>query len=345
MKRSTTLFLPLLFVLASCGTPAQYSQQRFEDGIYARPGEEPEFVSLYSEEDFEAMAAANLANKKSKTRDTLVVIIDDPWESAWYHRYSSPWAWGGLGFSSYYWNRWRYGRWYDPWYYDPWYGGYYSYYGSWYDPWYYDPWYYDPWYGGYYGYGVGYGHRYGWYDNPRYAGGFFGGGGRHFGGEHMYVQRSLTESGRSRTSRPGSGSNFRYGTAGSAGSAVLSSRSSTRRMQNRANATSGSSSATSTTTNRSRSEGYNPTRSYTNKNSSSSSGSTSSRSSSGSANTRSYSSSGSSSSSTRSYSSSGSSSSSSSSRSSGGGYSGGGGGGSRSGGSGSSSGRSGGGRR
>ena len=115
MKRSTTLFLPvLLLVMASCGTPAQYSQQRFPDGIYAKVGEEPEVVRLYSEEDFENMAAANIARKKG--RDTLVVIIDDPWDFAWYSRYNryhyAPWVWGGLAFGSYYWNRY-YGRWDD----------------------------------------------------------------------------------------------------------------------------------------------------------------------------------------------------------------------------------------
>ena len=188
MKRSTTLLLPLtaLMVLASCGTPAQYSQQRFPDGLYLNPGEEPEVVHLYSEEDFQAMAAENLARKQRGSRDTLVVVLDDPWGYSWHSPYSyySPWAWGGLGFGSYYWGRWgRYG-WYDPWYYDPWYGSY------WYDPWYaswYDPWYYDPWY---YGYGSSYygwyGHRYGWYDNPYYYGGGWGGG-RARGGDRVYT--------------------------------------------------------------------------------------------------------------------------------------------------------------
>ena len=130
MKRSTTLLLPLaLLVLASCGTPAQYSQQRFQDGIYMKPGEEPQVVRLYTEEDFEAMAAANIARKHQQNRDTLVVILDDPWGYSWYDPYYS-WAWGGLGFGSYYWNRWCYRGWYDPWYYDPWYGGY-GWYGSW----------------------------------------------------------------------------------------------------------------------------------------------------------------------------------------------------------------------
>ena len=100
MKRSATLFLPLLLMLASCGTTAQFAQQRFQDGIYARPGEETQAVRLYSEEDFAAMAAENISRKHS--RDTMVVIVDDSW------------AWGGLGFGTYYWNRWRHGYgWYD----------------------------------------------------------------------------------------------------------------------------------------------------------------------------------------------------------------------------------------
>ena len=123
MKRSATLFLPLLFMLASCGTTAQFAEQRFQDGIYARPGEETQAVRLYNEDDFAAMAAENISRKHS--RDTMVVILDDPW------------GWAGLGFGSYYWNRWRYGYGWDPWFYDPYYYGYGF---GWYDPWYYDPW-------------------------------------------------------------------------------------------------------------------------------------------------------------------------------------------------------------
>ena len=140
MKRSTTLLLPvLLLVMASCGTTAQYSQQRFQDEIYAKIGEEPEVVRLLSQKDFENKAAANIAHKQG--RDTLVIILDDPWDVAWYSRYNryhySPWLWGGLAFGCHYWNRY-YGSWYDP-FWDNWYG----YYGGWYDPWYYS--YFDPW--------------------------------------------------------------------------------------------------------------------------------------------------------------------------------------------------------
>ena len=77
MKRSTTLFLPLLLVLASCGTTAQYSQQRFEDGIYTIPKDEPEAVRLYTLEEIEAIASENIALKQRGKRDTLVVVLDD----------------------------------------------------------------------------------------------------------------------------------------------------------------------------------------------------------------------------------------------------------------------------
>ena len=273
MKRSTTLLLPVLLVLASCGTTAQYSQQRFPDSIYLKPGEEPQVVRLYSEEDFENMAAANIARKNG--RDTLVVILDDPWDLAWNYRYNyvSPWVLGGLGFSSYYWNRY-YSGWYDPFFYSfsPWYSrGYYS---GWYDPWYYsmyDPWYYDLWYGGY-GYGW-YGHRYGWYDNPYYSGGYWGGGGSYRGRDIVYTPRSNTQVSRTRERRPGSGTNTRYGTPGSAGSTSLTRNNGTRPATR---STTGSSTSSSTV--RTREQGYNPSRTYSNKNNS---GSSTTRSSSG----------------------------------------------------------------
>ena len=288
MKRSTTLCLPvLLLVMASCGTPAQYSQQRFPDGIYAKVGEEPEVVRLYSEEDFENMAAANIARKKG--RDTLVVIIDDPWDFAWYSRYNryhyAPWVWGGLAFGSYYWNRY-YGSWYDP-FWDNWYG----YYGGWYDPWYYsyyDPWYYDPWYGGY----GWYGHRYGWYDHPVYPGGYWGGGGNYRARDVVYTPRSTTTAGGSRDRRPGSGPNYRYGTPGSSGSTILRSGTNVRPGSgSRASASAGTGSSRSGSSpatysaERRRAEGYNPSRTYQNRNSNSSSSTRSYSSGSG---TRSY---------------------------------------------------------
>ena len=84
MKQSATLFLPVLLMLASCGTPAQYSQQRFLDGVYADP-EELAAVELLTEEDFADMAAANIARERG--RDTLVVIVDDPWIYPFYSHY------------------------------------------------------------------------------------------------------------------------------------------------------------------------------------------------------------------------------------------------------------------
>ena len=277
MKRSTTLLLPvLLLVMASCGTTAQYSQQRFQDEIYAKIGEEPEVVRLLSQKDFENKAAANIAHKQG--RDTLVIILDDPWDVAWYSRYNryhySPWLWGGLAFGCHYWNRY-YGSWYDP-FWDNWYG----YYGGWYDPWYYsyfDPWYYDPWYGGY-GYGW-YGHRYGWYDHPSYPGGYWGGGGGSYRGRDVVrTPRATTSVGGSRERRPGSGPNYRYGAPGSSGSTILRSGTNVR-PASRARATASASSTSGNTrssasggssTIRTREQGYNPSRTYQNKNSNSS---------------------------------------------------------------------------
>ncbi len=276
MKRSTTLLLPLLLlVLASCGTPAQYSQQRFQDGIYAAPGEEPKVVQLYTEEDFEAMAAANIARKQQGTRDTLVVVLDDPWGYSWRYPYSS-WAWGGLGFGSYYWHRWRFGGWYDPWFYDPWYGGW-GY--GWYDPWF-DPWY-GPYYGGYYPGYYGYGWNYGWYDpwyGPYYGGyghWYPGGWGGHsrIHGNYVYTPRSLTEPVGRRETRPGSGRNYRYGTPGSAGSTAIGTRSGSntvRRSQSGVRTGTSGSTTTGSAAQR-REQGYNPNRSYNNRDQQSSS--------------------------------------------------------------------------
>ena len=289
MKRSTTLFLPwILLVLASCGTPAQYSQQRFQDGLYMKPGEEPEIVRLYTEEDFEAMAAANIARKQQGSRDTLVIVLDDPWGYSWRYPYYSyaPWVIGGLGFGTYYWNRWRYG-WYDPWYYDPWYGGY-SY--GWYDPWY-AGWY-DPWYYGYGSYGW-YGPRYGWYDYPYYRYGAGRGGGLP-GRDFVYTPRSRTESGGSRTVRPGSGTNYRSGRASGSGSgAIIRNGQGTSVRRSRSSVSGGTSSSTERSGSsssgynysRSREQGYNYSRSYGNNNSNSGNSTSDSR-----ATTRSYSS-------------------------------------------------------
>lgn len=275
MRRSTTLFLPwILLVLASCGTPAQYSQQQFQDGLYLKPGEEPENVRLYTEEEFEAMAAANIARKQKGSRDTLVVVLDDPWGYTWRYPYYSyaPWVWGGLGFGTYFWHRWRY----DPWFYDPWYGGYGF---GWYDPWYagwYDPWFYDPWYYGPGGYHYGYG--YGWYDRYYYGVGRGGG----FRRNTVYTPRYLTEGGSSRTARPGSGTNYRYGgAAGSGGSTILRGGQGTTVRRSRSSVSGSSSSSSAARSgnssgynySRSREQGYNYSRSYGNNSGSGTTGS------------------------------------------------------------------------
>ena len=142
MNRCILLALPLLFMLSSCGTTAQYAQQRYQDGIYSRPEPVAEAVQLYSKEDFAAMAAANIAREG---KDTVYVVVqhDDWW-------YDSPWfAWSSAWAFSWPYRHWAFSGWYSPWYgwsrpwYDPWYSWYY-------DPWFYDPWYswhyYDPWY-------------------------------------------------------------------------------------------------------------------------------------------------------------------------------------------------------
>ncbi len=172
MKRSALLFMPILLMLASCGTPAQYSQQRFPDSIYLLPGEGQTVTRpLYSEEDFERMAANEIARKQG--RDTLVVIVDDPWDYGWYNRYNrfyfysprwSSWAWS-LGVGPFWGSRFYTPGWIDPWYDLTW--GFYDYgyypwssywYSRYYSPWGYDPWYayYNPWYySSCYGYGDG----------------------------------------------------------------------------------------------------------------------------------------------------------------------------------------------
>ena len=132
MNRCILLALPLLFMLSSCGTTAQYAQQRYQDGIYSRPEPVAEAVQLYSKEDFAAMAAANIAREG---KDTVYVVVqhDDWW-------YDSPWfAWSSAWAFSWPYRHWAFSGWYSPWYgwsrpwYDPWYS------------WYYDPWFYDPW--------------------------------------------------------------------------------------------------------------------------------------------------------------------------------------------------------
>ncbi len=218
MKRILAYLLPLI-ALASCGTASQYAQQRYVDGIYERIEPAPEPVQIYSKEDFEQMAAQDIA-RRNMLRDTVYVpvyerdassdflwglgtgfALSSPWYSSWmwndwawrygwdWWRFSDPWYYGyyGWGYDPWYWRPWRY----DPWYYDPWY---------------HDPWRYDPWYG------PSYGHRHDpWPPKP----GLSPDGGRYYG-ERRGTQSSGTQSGRPSRSnyRPGV-SGGSYGSAGS----------------------------------------------------------------------------------------------------------------------------------
>ena len=165
MKRNTTLLLsvPVALALASCGMTAQYSYQQYQDGIYSYGGTyvPRKEVTIYSVEDFEAMAAARIAEKQGAARDTVYVVLEDDRDSDIYFSFGlAPFL---LWDSWYLPDPWEYRiwynhyRWYDPWYYgyswafDPWYHHYWHdpwYYGHWYDPWYHGHWYHDPWHVG-----------------------------------------------------------------------------------------------------------------------------------------------------------------------------------------------------
>lgn len=215
MKRSTTLILSLVFVLASCGTSSQFAEQRFVDGIYSKPAPTPAKVQLYSEDDFAAMAADNIEREKILDDDNsdflsglaLGLSLGSDW---W-----DPYPWG-----------WRYHHWYR---FDPWYRNYWYHYGPWYydhwyySPWYYSPWYYSPWHYGWHG---------GWYDPWYYDWHYHHYPHYHYpvgipprqpglspSGRTYYGPRMDTQTGGSRVSRPGSSrSNYRRGTNGSYGS-------------------------------------------------------------------------------------------------------------------------------
>ena len=186
MNRCIVLVLPLLFMMVSCGTSAQFAQQRFQDGIYSRPEPVAEAVQIYSKDDFAAMAAANIAREAQQKDTVYVVLRNDDW-------YDSPWfAWGSAWALSWPYRWWAYSSWYDPWYgwarpwYDPWYSWYY-------DPWYWDPWYYRPHY-----------HHY-WHDHwyrPR--------PGLSSDGSYFYGPRFMTQGGGSMVSRPGSSGTRNY---------------------------------------------------------------------------------------------------------------------------------------
>lgn len=228
MKRSMTLLLPLLLVLASCGTTAQYSQQRYQDGIYFKTTAEPEEVVILSKEDFQRLAAQNIRQQalEEALDDSTKVSYELVYPGDYYYdMYFSPfptialWAGSNLAFTSWYWDRWHnwwgpfgpmgpydtlwfdYNRpyfgwgtwgWYDPWYYG--YGWRYSYFDPWYGPFWYDPWYYP----GYY----------------RPYGPFYPGGGG-FIRDVSYGPRYQTQPVGSRTVQPGSGASVRRsGTSG-----------------------------------------------------------------------------------------------------------------------------------
>lgn len=211
MNRCIVLVLPLLFLLSSCGTTAQFAQQRFQDGIYSRPEPVAEAVQIYSKDDFAAMAAANIA-RETDLKDTVYVVVKE--YDSWYN---SPWfAWGSAWAFSWPWRHWAYSSWYDPWYgwagY-PWYSGYWDpwYWNSWYwDPWYWDSWYYHPHY-----------HHY-WDDF------YWRQPGLSSDGRHFYGPRFLTQGSGSSVSRPGmtgsrnytrsyTSAGGNYGSAGSSG--------------------------------------------------------------------------------------------------------------------------------
>src|SRR5574344_1206689 len=109
MRRIKILLLPLVIAVASCGTTAQYSQQRFSDGIYSRqlPVYETRNrdVHIYSKEDFQAMAAQNIAMGR---RDTVYVVVKD--NDNCYNDWYSPWYFGfgamGPYYGGRYWNSW-----------------------------------------------------------------------------------------------------------------------------------------------------------------------------------------------------------------------------------------------
>lgn len=225
MKRNTALILllPVALALASCGMTAQYSYQRYNDGIYNYNRVPSQEVTIYSVEDFEAMAAENIAKKRYESKDTVYVLVNDDDSDVYVNFSLAPFLFWDPFFSPWYLpDPWEYRiwynhyRWYDPWYFgyswafDPWYHHY------WYDPWYYNPWR-DPWYPG------------GWYD-PWPVGPRPPRPGLSPDGRRYYGDRHFTQSPGRRTSVPGTSSNSRnpssvsrpgYSGYGSSGSSVL----------------------------------------------------------------------------------------------------------------------------
>ena len=214
MKRCIFVLLPLLAVLSACGTAAQYSSQAFQDGIYHKSAPEP--VELYSQEDFESMAAENLARKQQKeAMDSIDVTYTDVYPGDYYwDMYFSPFPFFAttIGYS-HSWNNWYWSRWHRPWissWYDPWGYSWYGPHWGWNDPWYwYEPWawygpgwgWYDPWYGPGWSWGWG-GHHHG----------FYGPGGiapEWRSGNVYFGSRNSTQPATRRSVRAGSGASVR----------------------------------------------------------------------------------------------------------------------------------------
>ena len=140
MRRSIILILPLVLFAVSCGTTSEFSEQRFQDGIYYHQAPQREVVSqdvqLYSKEDF-----AYLAQQKSvwQEGDTLKINLDNGkvvvnnywWDNPFYWGIGSYWAFSGPFFHHWavspFWGRWSWSSWYWNGWYDPWFGPYYPY--------------------------------------------------------------------------------------------------------------------------------------------------------------------------------------------------------------------------
>ena len=91
MKQSITLLLPLILLAASCGTTAQYSAHRFEDGLYVVSSVRE--VKIYSPEEFEQRAAMDLACKKSFRENDIpysYIFVEYEEDTGFYHH---SWDW------------------------------------------------------------------------------------------------------------------------------------------------------------------------------------------------------------------------------------------------------------
>lgn len=187
MKRSIILLLPLLVALASCSTSAEFSQQRFQDGIYySSPAVVA--VSLKSEDDFRREAELKIREKQlQKALDSIRVEYRDVYPGTFeYEMYFSLYPLVALygpysfAFNNWYWNRWHLawsgwgpiGIW-DPFYISTRWDWYAFGYGP-FDPWL-RPYPYGPWYDRYY--------------RPYY----YMGGGR-LSSSYVYTQRANTQS-------------------------------------------------------------------------------------------------------------------------------------------------------